>query len=97
MPYEIVLAPEAIDDLRRVRAVDRASITDALERHLRYEPDKQSRSRIKRLRGLRQPEYRMRVGEFRLFYDIAESEVQILAIVSKNDADEWLKLHGTAL
>jgi mRNA interferase RelE/StbE len=97
MAYEIILAPEAIEDLRWLRAVDRTSITDAIQEHLRYEPKKESRSRIKRLRGLRQPEYRLRVGEFRVFYDIVEPEVHILAIVSKEDADEWLNRHGTTL
>jgi mRNA interferase RelE/StbE len=90
MPFEIVLAPEAVEDFRRLRANVRADIRAALETHLRHEPKKLSRSRIKRLRGLRQPQYRLRVGEIRIFYDVTGTTVQILAIVAKLEADSWL-------
>lgn len=49
-----------------------------------------SRSRIKRLRGVRRPQYRLRVGDVRIFYDISEATVEILAIVSKSEAEAWL-------
>ena len=65
MRYEIILAPEAASDLKRLNARLRSEIRDALERHLRHEPTKTSRSRIKRLRGLSRPQYRLRVGEIR--------------------------------
>jgi mRNA interferase RelE/StbE len=55
MAYEIVLAPEAVEDLRGLKANIRAAVREALETHLRHEPGKTSRSRIKRLRGLRRP------------------------------------------
>ena len=91
MRHEIVLAPEAAQDLRRLSARDRSSIRDALERHLRDEPGKESRSGIKRLRGISRPHYRLRVGEFRVFYDVLEGAVEILAIVPKTQVEEWLK------
>ena len=40
-----------------------------------------SKSRIKRLRGLKQPQYRLRVGDIRVFYDIFGQRVEVLAIV----------------
>jgi mRNA-degrading endonuclease RelE of RelBE toxin-antitoxin system len=90
MNFEIVLAPEAIEDYKRLRARVRAEIRAALETHLRHEPEKLSRSRIKRLRGLRQPQYRLRVGDVRIFYDVIDRTVQVLAIVSKQEAGIWL-------
>ena len=90
MPFEIVLAPEAVEDFKTLRANVRADIRTALETHLRHEPAKVSRSRIKRLRGLRQPRYRLRVGEIRIFYDVTGTTVQVLAIVTKLEADSWL-------
>ena len=95
MPFAIVLAPEAVDDLRRFKAQARAAIRDALETHLRHEPGKTSRSRIKRLRGLRRPQYRLRVGEVRVFYDISAATVEILAIVAKSEAESWLALFAS--
>jgi len=90
MPFEIVLAPEAIEDLRRLKAKARAEIRTALETHLRHEPRKVSRSRIKRLRGLRKPQYRLRVGVVRIFYDVTETTVEVLAIVTNLETDSWL-------
>jgi mRNA-degrading endonuclease RelE of RelBE toxin-antitoxin system len=94
MRWEIILAPEAVEDLRRLSARHRANIRDALEQHLRYEPTKVSRSRIKKLRSLSKPQYRLRVDEFRVFYDVRESRIEVLAIVAKSSAAEWLAERG---
>jgi mRNA interferase RelE/StbE len=94
MTHAIVLAREAVDDLRRLRANIRASVRAALETHLRHQPGKTSRSRIKRLRGLRRPQYRLRVGDVRIFYDISNTTVEVLAIVSKSEAEPWLAQFG---
>ena len=94
MPCEIVLAPEAVEDLQALKANLRATVRDALETHLRHEPTKTSRSRIKRLRGLRRPQYRLRVGEVRVFYDVSGATVEILAIVAKSEAESWLAQFG---
>ncbi len=95
MQFDVVLAPEAARRLRRFTARDRAWVKEALERHLRYEPRKVSKSRIKRLRGLSQPQYRLRVGEIRVFYDVTEGTVEVLAIVTKEQAQSWLDDEGT--
>jgi len=91
MGYSIVFSPEAIEDLRRLKASYRSAVKQAIETHLRHEPLKESRSRIKRLRGVRRPGYRLRVGEVRVFYDVSESAVEILAVISKSDAAAWLR------
>jgi mRNA-degrading endonuclease RelE of RelBE toxin-antitoxin system len=90
MPFEIVLAPEAVEDLRNLKANVRAAVRTALETHLRHEPGKPSRSRSKRLRGLLRPQYRLRVDEIRVFYDVSGTTVEILAIVAKSEAESWL-------
>lgn len=77
MRHEIVLAPQAVQDLPRLRANERSAIRDAIEIHLRYQPTKTSRSLIKRLREVSHPEYRLRVGEIRIFYDVTEDQVVI--------------------
>ena len=86
MPFEIVLAPQAVEDLKGLKANIRA----AIERHLRHEPRKVSRSRIKRLRGVSRPQFRLRVGEVRVFYDVSDRAVEVLAIVTKSEAESWL-------
>ncbi len=90
MPFAIVLAPEAMDDLTKLKANVRTLVRTALETYLRHEPRKTSRSRIKRLRGLARPQYRLRVGDVRVFYDVTDATVEILAIVAKSEAQSWL-------
>ena len=94
MRFEIILSPEAVYDLRRLKPYHRTAVLDGIEAHLRHEPTKTSRSRIKRLRGIQRPQYRLRVGELRVFYDVAEGAVEILAIVPKPEADSWLRSLG---
>ena len=94
MKYAVILSPEAVDDLRGLPAHVRATVRDAMEEHLRHEPTRTSRSRIKHLRGLSRPQYRLRVDEVRVFYDVSGNTVEILAIVPKEAADEWLEEAG---
>ena len=95
MRFEIILAPEAVKSLKRLSGRDRAWVKDAVERHLRHEPGRVSRSRIKRLRGMNRPQYRLRVGEIRVFYDVTETAVEVLAVVTKEQAQAWLDEEGT--
>lgn len=90
MRFEIVLAPQAIEGLKTLRADFQSSVRDAIEPHLRHEPTKVSKSRIKRLRGLDRPQYRLMVKEIRVFYDVTEKAVEVLAIVPKEQAEAWL-------
>ncbi len=94
MPFEIILAPSAVKDLRRLKANVRTATRDGIERHLRHEPTKVSKSRIKRLRGLSHLQYRLRIEDVRVFYDVTESTVQVLAIVLKSEAEAWLSEAG---
>ncbi len=95
MRYEVVLGPEAAKAYGALPAYRRAEVRDAFERHLRHEPTRVSKGRIKRLRGLSQPRYRLRVGEVRVFYDVTAEAVEVLAIVTKAEAARWLAQYGT--
>ena len=94
MRYELLLAPEALADLRALKANIRAEVRDAIERHLRHEPAAISRARIKQLQGEGSPEYRLRVGDVRVFYDVVEGQVRVVAIVPKSGAEDWLRKAG---
>ncbi len=94
MVFAIVLAPEAVEDLGKLKANSRALVRTALLAHLKHEPRKTSRSRIKRLRGLASPQYRLRIGDIRVFYDVTDATVEILAIVAKSEIPTWLAQFG---
>lgn len=95
MKYEIAFAPEAVSDVRSLRAHLRSMVREVIETSLRHAPMRASKSRIKRLSGLARPQFRLRVGEVRVFYDVKESTVEVLAVVPKSEAAEWLKREGT--
>jgi len=94
MRYEIILAPEAIEDLHRLKANIRTAVRDGIEKHLRHQPLKRSKSRIKKLQGISRPQFRLRINEVRVFYDVNEGTVEILAIIPKSETQEWLKQYG---
>jgi mRNA-degrading endonuclease RelE of RelBE toxin-antitoxin system len=95
MAFAIILAPQSVEDLKRLRAAKRATVKEALKVHLRHEPRKVSRSRIKHLRGLSRPQYRLLVDEVRVFYDVTDTTVEILAVVAKAEAESWLRQFGS--
>lgn len=97
MRYEIILAPEAAEDINNLTANRKTEVRDAMELHLRYEPTKVSRNRSEKLQGLSRPQYRLRVGiDIRVFYDVDEVEhiVEVLSIVPKSQCAEWLSRYG---
>ena len=98
MRYEILFAPQAEEDLLALRANERGEVLDAIEIHLRYEPEKTSKSRIKRLEGMEWPQYRLRIGDIRTFYDVfylhEGGVVEVLAIREKEEAMKWLAEYG---
>jgi mRNA interferase RelE/StbE len=94
MRYEIFFSPEAVDDYRMLKANLRSMVRDAIELHLRHQPTKVSKRSIKRLRSMRKPQYRLRVEDVRVFYDVTAARVEILAIVEKSRTVSWLENRG---
>jgi mRNA interferase RelE/StbE len=94
LPYQIDFDPQAVADLKSKRAFDRAAVIDAIDRFLSVSPTQVGQSRIKRLRDIDSPQYCLRVGEFRVFYDVIDESVYILRILAKADVDEYLKEMG---
>ena len=86
MPYKIRLSPQAITDLEQLRPFDRTAILDQIGRVLSINPTLESKARVKRLREPAPTQYRLRVADFRVFYDVEEDRVEILRITSKEAA-----------
>lgn len=43
---------------------------------------------------MRRPQYRLRVEDVRIFCDVVEQRVEVLAVVAKSHAAAWLERHG---
>jgi mRNA-degrading endonuclease RelE of RelBE toxin-antitoxin system len=74
-----------MDDLRSLAAFDRAKVVDAIELLLLHEPTKVSKSRIKLMSQPFWSEYRLRVDDFRIYYDVEDAAkiVSVLRILHK--------------
>ena len=83
--FKIVFRPEAARRVKRMKRFYAVAILDAIERHLREEPEKTSRTAIKRLRGHQESVFRLRVGDYRVFYDVIEDRVEIVQILHKSE------------
>ena len=95
MMHPVEFSAGAIRDLQRLPVHVRASIVAAIETHLSHEPELLSKSRIKRLRGLSHPQYRLRVDETRVYYDVHEGCVAIIAVIPKDHTETWLAENST--
>lgn len=93
---EIILKRSAVADLDALRKYDAARIADAMEKHLLHEPTRESRSRIKRLRGINNPDYRLRVGAHRVFYVVDEEarRVDVLRVMHKDQTLQYYEELG---
>ncbi len=67
--FEIRLTREAVEDLRTYGNRDRRQLMDGIDACLRHEPDRETRNN-KMLRPNRLAERELRLGRFRVFYDI---------------------------
>ena len=78
---EIFKLPDAIARL----------ILGEIRARLSTDPIREMKTRIKRLTGFSPLLYRLRVGDYRIYYRIAPPRVVILGIFHKKDSDRWLK------
>ena len=91
--YQIILKPQAIEDLDKIQKYYASKIIDGIEIHLSYRPDFLSKSRIKRLRGKQESDFRLRIDDYRIFYNIDKLEkvVYILRILHKNETTQFYR------
>jgi len=96
MKYSIVVTQTAQEDIDGLGARWKTPIFQAMRKHLEHEPKKESKSRIKKMRGLRQPQYRLRVEGLRIYYDVDDQDqrVEVLGITLKERSFDWLSQHG---
>ena len=80
--YEVRFAVSVVEDLKKLRARERQRILDEIERKLSHEPTRPTKH-LKQLRKLLPPFeavppiWQLRVGDYRVFYDVAEEDRQV--------------------
>lgn len=91
--FRIEFTSDALSDLEALRKYDQQRVMRELQEQMTHEPAIETRRR-KRLRPHRLAEWELRVGDFRVFYDVDSDAglVRIVAIAVK--AGNRLFVHG---
>jgi len=82
--FQIEFTSDAVDDLRTFRKSEQRTIFDQIGEQLSYEPEVDTRNR-KKLRPNDVAKYELRIGKYRVFYDVDEQAQTV-----KNRSD-WLQ------
>ena len=82
--FEVKFTSSALDDIAPFKRRERKTILDGIDKQLVYEPHVETRNR-KRLRPNRTSEWEVRIGKYRVFYDVRQSEriVEVTVIGEK--------------
>ncbi len=89
--FNVILGPSTQRDIERLQANDALQLVKDIKTYLEISPLPFGKTRIKRLTGFDPPLYRLRSGDFRVYYRILYKEVVILAITNKKDSEKILK------
>ena len=79
--FELEFTPDAWEHLQRLSSRDRTILLEAIDTQLRYEPSLETRNR-KPMQPNSLATWELRVGLFRVFYDIEDNSVKIVYIIA---------------
>ena len=89
--FAIEVSPHVEREISKLPHAIARQILDEIRARLSADPIREIKTRIKRLTGFSPPLYRLRVGDYRIYYRIVPPRVVILGIFHKTDSDRWLK------
>lgn len=87
--YRLVIAKSAFKQIEKADRSQRNRVRDALIK-LADDPYPEGK-KWKRLRGTDGEFVRLRVGDYRVMYAVAEHAIQILGVVHRRDLDKWIR------
>jgi mRNA-degrading endonuclease RelE of RelBE toxin-antitoxin system len=91
--YRIAFTPEAVGDLDQLRKFDARRIVAGIELQLTETPAIPTKNR-KRLRPNKLAEWELRIENFRVFYDVIESEVVVRIVTVGSKVGNELFIRG---
>ena len=92
--FSVILSKDAREDFYRLPFLVQKDVSDEMRKYLETRPHEVLKSRIKKLHHLKTALYRLRVGDYRVYYRIKFREVIVLAILNKKDSERWLRQFG---
>ena len=91
--YEIEITPEAVADLESFKKFEQTIIVDGVESQLQYEPTVETRNK-KKLRSNAVAAWELRIGRFRIFYNVHEEEKKVSIEAIGFKVGNLLFIHG---
>ena len=91
MAFTIELSPDARDHLGRLRKRDQRILVDAIALHLTHQPDHPTRHR-KRLEDNPLAPWELRVGDFRVFYDVDHEDELVIVVAIGEKVHDHLRI-----
>jgi len=89
--FKVIFSPPAQREIERVEIDSALQIAKDIKTCLEISPLPFGKTRIKKLTGFHPPLYRLRSGNFRVYYRIISRDVVILSITHKKDSEKVLK------
>ncbi len=89
--FEVIFSSSAQKDIERLEVDKAIQLATDIKTYLETTPFPFGKTRIKRLTNFDPPLYRLRSGDFRIYYRIHPKKVIILAIIHKKDSEKFLK------
>jgi mRNA-degrading endonuclease RelE of RelBE toxin-antitoxin system len=91
MAFAIEFSPDAHDHLGRLRRRDQRIIIDAIAVQLAHQPDQPTRPR-KRLEENPIAPWELRVGDFRVFYDVDQGAENVIIVAIGQKVHDRVKI-----
>ena len=91
MKYEVRYSDRALERIKTLRAYDKAAIFERIAQLLTNAPTRASKTAIKLLKQPAPTQYRLRVNDFRIFYDVEGHEVMVMEVLSKEESIPYLE------
>lgn len=89
--FEVIFSPSAQRELERLKVDIALQLIKSMKTYLETSPLPFGKTRIKKLTGFDPPLYRLRSGDFRVYYRILSRKIIILSITHKKDSEKVLK------
>ncbi len=78
--YEVVITADAQKDMAALRAYDLRIVVKAIEDHLNHQPRQVSRNHIRKLTQPAISQYRLRVRDHRVYYDVDDEDKRVIVL-----------------
>jgi mRNA-degrading endonuclease RelE of RelBE toxin-antitoxin system len=86
--FMIGYTPDALDDLKRLRAYDARRISDAIKTHLCLNPEEEAGPKKRIVLQDGRVLWQLRAGDFRIFYKVEHDRVIVVVVAIRHKGNK---------